>query len=532
MDFNNVRLLGYTHDNQFFGELFNFQSKKNLSIEGSLLDLTNSSGVSSGIWNSGNALIGTDYTQININGVSFGSGRLVSLNFLPSQDLNEKIYNASVEIINTGNLYNFTGYFYQNIDSSNYSLIDNISEEFSFNQNSQGDKNFVHSVNLRVFSGSGDALALAKRIASGLKEASNITGLFSGYLNANRKKYYQESINKITNEYGFTETYNSLQETGNYSIQFSHSLTLNEDGFIEVSENGNIVGTTNWPATISGLNTELSKSFTRCSEVYSGYSPTTHLLNPKLLSLNKQLNEFENTATYSASFTNNLALRTGFSWIYTHEISESDGIAVVNEQGEILGWGRLPSEKFLAARNAFDSIKNGVYGRIVNLYPVTNNFLRTFRQMNSEVSFSELAGKVNYNYQYTNDDKYVLDPFIKKAEVSITDNYPRQFFNNFEVVNVAEITQRRNSMTLGERSLTLNLFGNRNASLTNYLNYAKNRINQYIPSGNDTFINSTSYSFNSGEKNLNLNLSWNYVYSGEDLIYTILPRQRPVVELS
>jgi hypothetical protein len=56
----------------------------------------------------------------------------------------------------------------------------------------------------------------------------------------------------------------------------------------------------------------------------------------------------------------------------------------------------------------------------------------------------------------------------------------------------------------------MNLFGFRDASLDSILTAADNRVNSYIPDGNDVFISDVGYSFNQNEKICNLNVTWNY----------------------
>jgi hypothetical protein len=78
--FNNVELLGYTHQNNFFGEksLF-YSSTRTVSIRGYVLDLASSNGVD-GVFNGVNQLINQtkDFQDITINGQNFGRGKVKS----------------------------------------------------------------------------------------------------------------------------------------------------------------------------------------------------------------------------------------------------------------------------------------------------------------------------------------------------------------------------------------------------------------------------------------------------------------------
>lgn len=514
MNFGQVRLLSYEHTNQLFGDLFHYATRKNVSIEGSLFDLTNQSGVSTSLWTGAAGLLQQDYSDVVINGINMGSGRLLNLSFPEDQGLQEKTYNADLEIFLTGNLYNLTGTYYQGVSAANFNLIDTFNESFNYNRTVEN-QTFTHSVNLRVFSGAGDALIVAKGIAAALQAANQVTGLFSGY-NVGGKKYYQETVDKISNEYGFTETFEAGLATGNYSLQLSHSLQLAEDGFVTVTENGALKGlTTSWTDVTNGIGAEVAQSYGRCNGMITAYGPSTSALNTKILTLGKQLGEFDRSASYTVAYTNNLALRTGFSWIYTHNVRKQDGVVDIAEQGEILGWGRLPTEKFTAAKAGYDGIKGGIQGRAQSLYNTAGTLLKTFRLSSTEVSYSEFVGSVSYNYGYSNSPTNVADPYIKRADISISDNYPRQYFNTFEVPNFDEIIQPMNLTTLGVRSLQMTLIGYRNALLPNYQTYARNRCNQYIPTGSNVYLNGLSYTFDSGSRTFNVNAGWDYDRSGE-----------------
>lgn len=61
----------------------------------------------------------------------------------------------------------------------------------------------------------------------------------------------------------------------------------------------------------------------------------------------------------------------------------------------------------------------------------------------------------------------------------------------------------------------MRLVGYRNAGLIHYLNFSKNWANRFIPSGQDPYIESVNYTFDSGNRNLNVELTWNYCLSGE-----------------
>ena len=78
--FNDVEVLGYNHQNNFFGEksLF-YSSRRNISIRGYILDLTNDGGVET-IFDATNRILkqNQEFQEIIINGENFGIGKVKS----------------------------------------------------------------------------------------------------------------------------------------------------------------------------------------------------------------------------------------------------------------------------------------------------------------------------------------------------------------------------------------------------------------------------------------------------------------------
>jgi hypothetical protein len=97
---NNIELLGYSHQNNFFGEKsFPYSATKTLSIQGFVLDLQNAVGVKN-VFNTTTAIknIGQNFYNIIINGQNFGIGRFTSLSFDEGNWVRQTKFNADIEI--------------------------------------------------------------------------------------------------------------------------------------------------------------------------------------------------------------------------------------------------------------------------------------------------------------------------------------------------------------------------------------------------------------------------------------------------
>jgi hypothetical protein len=130
--FPNVSLLGLSQESRFFDAGFHYSTTKNINIQGLVIDLTNSFGIS-GIWTGQEGITkviqsAQDYQNLILNGVSFGSGKINSISFSPGLDVRTKTYNASLIIQDSGNLFNLTGFFYSGINLSQFQYLEDFSE--------------------------------------------------------------------------------------------------------------------------------------------------------------------------------------------------------------------------------------------------------------------------------------------------------------------------------------------------------------------------------------------------------------------
>jgi hypothetical protein len=110
---NNIEILGYSHQNNFFGEKsINYSSTKTLSIQGFVLDLQNTVGVKN-VFNNATDIknIAQNFHNIIINGKNFGIGRFISLSFDEGNWVKETRFNADIEIEEVSSLTNLSEEF-------------------------------------------------------------------------------------------------------------------------------------------------------------------------------------------------------------------------------------------------------------------------------------------------------------------------------------------------------------------------------------------------------------------------------------
>lgn len=103
---NNIEVMGYNHQNNFFGEKsFHYSTTKTLSIRGYVLDLTNSIGVrdifidTTTIKN-----VSQNFYNIIINNFNYGVGKIISLSFDEGNWVRSTQFSADIEILERANL--------------------------------------------------------------------------------------------------------------------------------------------------------------------------------------------------------------------------------------------------------------------------------------------------------------------------------------------------------------------------------------------------------------------------------------------
>lgn len=528
IDFTNAKVLSYNRTNDFWGEGFRFASKKELSIEGSIYDLTNGEGVS-GIWSGINKIeqSDSDYEDIIIAGVNFGKGRVDSISFQEGNDVRIKGYTAQIVIFDSGNLFNLNGDYYSGLDFTNSNfpsqLLESFSENFDFNFSEDGKYTYSQDIDVKFISGAGigqdnNPIEMAKLFASGLIYSSPLVGLTgqfpSGLYNNRGKRTYTESYNLISNECSFAENFElDTYSTGIYSIRYSNEIVTDENGVTTFNENGKIEGIEidyNTSAEY-GYGTEISRSFDRGTGLCAIYLPSgAYPLIRTHLSLKKSINKVDGTIDYSISYSNNPSINLGYVWEYTHELSKiEDCYYQIKEQGKIKGiypcsfdWPVSKEEEAWSG-----PISSGASSRISGFYNQTTNNLNPLKKTSSSLRKHPFQSEIDYSFTYTDNLKYTESGF-KSVEVNVTDHLPLSLVNKFNVINFKELVQPTKISQESRREVNISMVGERGTPLSGYLNKSKFLLNNLVPSGDDTFVESCNYTLTPQENQFTLNLGW------------------------
>lgn len=518
LSFPNVALLGLSQDSRFFDAGFQYSANRRLTVQGVVTDLTNSFGIT-GIWTGAEGLLATvrnqnNYQDLYLNGVSFGSGKIESITFDPGLDVRTKNYQATITVQDSGNLFNLTGFFYSGIDTSNFRYLNSFSENYSFDRKLNGGYSVSQSASVQFSSGVGqlNAIQAAQSLARTLFTGSNLGfAFYSGYTNKQGKRFFEESYNLIDNSVSFQSTFDFDNNLGNYSATRTNTVDFGEDGIIRTTEQGNIRGieNPNYQRALSALSTELTGSYYRCSGAAKVYLPSGSLLLPYPVSQGRTLDVFNNNLNYEISYDNNPNNSGTYFWDYTQQISRQDGIGTIDENGSIIGRGSNRTLAFAASQNGFTNIRNGIPGRTTALFLSSFgsnvNFLESKRE-----AFSPFQGRVNYDYQYSNDPSLISNSGIRRKEITVDSTSPIYAYNKVNIFNYKEIAQNDYQSTVGQTSIKVNMQGDKTVALSDFLATGQAELTNRAPAGNDRYIDNITYSFDPNNGVAETNLTWIY----------------------
>lgn len=519
LNFPNITIVGLDQESRFFQAGFNYSNIQNITINGNILDLISSFGIS-GIWTGQEGIINTvknnqNFESLTLNNVNFGSGRIQNISFDAGNDIKIKKYTANLLIYQTGNLTNFTGLYYSGIDISNFQYLDGFSENYSFVKKENGGYSYNHRADITFNSGIGNlnAIPAAKTLAKTLFTGFGLGFYFySGYTSKIGKRFYSEVYNLINNSCSFDETFNFDVDSGNYSAIRINRFDINENGIIQVAEKGIIKGIVRptYQQAINSLENEMNNAYERCSGIYNLYAPSNPyplLIDP--IVRGKTLDIFNNNIEYNLIFSNDISNSGIYFWNYTQQLNFSEGISKLIEDGQIRGRSQNRQMSYSNAINGFNIAKSSVANRSSNFYfnhiGNSNNFLES-----KEETYSPYRATINYSYRFSNENVLAGSSGVKKIDFQINDNYPVYYYSKIDIFNFKEIIQPNLNDTVGSRNMKLTLYGERVTPLSSYLSNALTQLNGNIPTGLDPYIENTNYTFNQNDNIVEVNQLWRY----------------------
>lgn len=506
MNFNNATLLSYSRSSEFFSDTMRYRVNKEVTIQGLLLDLANDNGVKNIIddLETFKSDFASNWQDVVLNGVSFGSGIVNSISFAAGNDVRTKGYTVTIAIPETGDV-NTTGP-YANLNFSNFRYIENFSESSSFTKNVSSDS-YTQNINLTIKPPTTiDAINAAKTVAQNFFDYNNLSntiGSFTSY--SATKKYYTENYNPINGEFSFSRNFELFKNSdGTFSLSRSHSVNFDSEGVLSVTETSDYIGHTNteFETANTQAKSDIQNAFSRCSTLVSSYQlGGDEALKSQPIEKSWSANPFQGTINYSISFSNALRIDMGsFDAFhdYTVETSESQGgIKTVVQNGSILGFGELLSNKnkYTNAVSYFNNLN-------IDLSEYADNL----KFLSSSETHSEIEGRITYNSSYTNNTSILEGQSIRKIVTKISRQHPRNLFSSFNIPNFKEIVQIRPNKLPNEYVYNITVNGKGGIDIRQFLTSAKAQVSPLPPS--PYYLSDVNYSFDPDQRELTLNVTY------------------------
>ena len=521
MNFDKTTILGSSTEYEYFGaNLYNYRKIRTLKVEGFLIDADILEGSSApNVTDIDDFLQVPTMEEVTINDEEFGIGKLTSISF-SDDDLspNLKKVSASIEIYEEGLEDDF-------IVLPNTKFLESLSESFSFNR-SASNKDFNYSVSILYLDDeTTDPLALAKTLAEALINEALSGELVVGYDPSAYKLYSTESIDKISRSYSLSHQYNFVEDPEDdcdYTLETS--ISTDGNGITTVSERGvvrGIDGEDLLGAAKSKASDLIDNSYSRCLTAFNvfitGYE-TPQTLNSKKISVTRDINERSSTVTYTVVYSNDISIQASHSWSYSNEIKKSESFYLISERGQIIGDGKpfpIASSSIENAKTAWDEIKGGIEERVERTFRSNTIDFREIYLSSEDTNYSEIDGTITYNFTYSSESREGDDKITTKN--TLTNSYPVDLKNNFNILRDKQISQELNLATVGKTTLTMELRGDKESSFSDYTSFINSNVSNYTPDEEFLHISAPKISFNPKKNLMTFSVNWNWLREFADI---------------
>ena len=527
-----------------------YSATKNLSVRGYVLDLTNYNGVEKILTDS--ALIAREaksFQNIIINGENLGVGKIVDLSFDEGNWVRTTEYQATIQILETVPLQNltsseFTGDNLLQLDDKHFNLLKSFSESFSLDFDEQtkilgGD----HSLNIQYDADNKDInlISFAQSLATELlKTIPTSVGEGNYNTRTDYKVLNSENYDLIGGNCGFDRSFSYSTDNNSkpYSLSREHSISIGEDGIVNVEETCEIKGESDNPSlylnSLEGLEEQTAGNsvYERCNVFFQSYKNKFNVLrdlNQNPLQKGVQINKFDGVINYDIKFSNDLRnANPDYLYEFSQTLDRADnGVWTTSENGAINGVGTAGNNgnKYSNAESAWGIIKTQIYARILNFYTeqASNQSGSGLNQISKQVTRARYNGQITYNYKSTDDPAIQdgTDDGIRKIDIEKTDTGLTPIIKDFTIPNQTyTLTQNANLKNQGTYTASVKIEVGCIDELFNgkvYFDKIKNNQSTYgvnfdstTPGATDSYLEAVSYSCDEIEKTLSYQATYKY----------------------
>lgn len=511
-------------------------------------------------------------SPISLNGNGFGLGRVISISEPRSVEFDEnglKFWkrNVTIELYEVGDNSNTpsdaANTFYARLKDNLFdSRIREISEDFNFTDDEEGNLGYTHTVSVScndlVVSGSPNnntqtGVYLARQKAQLLIESEVDFGYLGNLANLYGKagkKTFSTDVDVINGTVSITKTFTSFL----VKYPATYSFAVQDDGSINISESItfknkdlatriDLIG-----GIISILDNVKANAFTRCQGYFNVYKllitkgQSVDALSSSsisLISINRTFNEESQEYNQQIVFSNARNLRSNYTLEINQTInSDNKGITVVTENANFVSKLKKEngtSQPFINStiKGYLDSEQATSLTRATNLYNKYHklNISAPLKLINSTRTLSSNGKAFGYSVTFNNDPTFIRDGVINTINSKITSTLPKKIVKTYIVpgyLNSKNIFSQENEQSSpGTLSVTQSVVLKRNNSNktpdlvnkpTSAINSTYNRClltlfnrlsNFGLGDPNNFIINSISFSYNSS-RSLEMTVSITY----------------------
>ena len=506
MNFNNATLLSVSRTSEFLSDTVRYRTVKKLTVEGLLLDLTNSNGVRGIVTDLRSFEIDSEnWDPIIINGTNFGIGIISNISFENGNDVRTKRYTVNIDIPEEGDFSSLLGTDYSGLTFTNHKYIENFSESSNFDRNLNKDT-YSQSISFTLKGPySLDAVTAAKTMAENFFNNNNLINTVGNKYNDSQiKKYFDESYDSIKNEYQFSRNFEVNKDSNSvFSLDLSRTIEFDDQGVGKVTEKADYLGhtATAFETANTQAKADIAGAYARCNAAFINYLPTAsnNALATNPITKSWTAVPFDGTVSYTIVFSNSQRIQSTYYWQYDITVDKSQaGQYSLTEQGNIVGADHIIDVKYQKAKDAWATVRSGILSRL-------SSYIGSIKIVSESTTFNKVAGKIDYTSKYTNADSNLNSTTdIRKALVVINRTFNRNLASTFNIINYKEILQRQPNLLPNEISYTINLNGRATTSIGSYLLNAKSYISPLLP---DEFLSNVSYTYNPFSRSFSLNVS-------------------------
>lgn len=401
---------------------------------------------------------------ITINGTNFGTGRITSVQKQAGGSFGQRglsignqKFDATIEIYVDGNtaLTNFS-----TSTITNLKYIDSFSEDLTSSVEENGDFKYTHNVKVKMLKHSGgfDPIDAAQDIAEAIYGGTNYDTAIPNLgqdiaYNRNGRKFYSESYNTKTLECSFSKTYILSQKnpSTNYTVTVNTKFAVNDNGNLDVTESGEILGLNDYSTLLAAITTEIGGAYTRASSLYYQLRGYVFGENEELfaqpITILRNIDIGGEKASYTVTYTNNksLDLTNGYFIEETKTRNRDSDIITVCYDGQIRSFNKKSSSF------------NGVTIFTNRLSAISSNpDISGYTLKGKNASVTKFGKEVSYQVCFTNDPSLSTSGAFRRMEVNVMDTPAQLYHREYMIPNSGYKVSRGHNVDISTRTVSIN----------------------------------------------------------------------------